>query len=294
MSLRCPVCHLSAPSKWGERNGFTLFRCNRCGHVFADINAAALEAMDGDRFRAEMTNGTMKSAEEYYSHLVKGEARGRHTWRTSQLILDAAGPPAGTRRWLDIGCGSAYLVGAAAGRGWDALGIEPGEWGQIGAREKQVRVIQGFLTDQTFPASEKFDVISAVDVIEHQSEPARILKLAGQYLAPSGRLFISLPTADSFHARVFRAAWEMIQPPTHRQFFSRRSFEVMLGSTGFALKSTIRFNQSSIPWLDHKAPAINRVAMRLLGRLGMGDQAIHLARPCAAFSTPPPSRIAPA
>ena len=105
-------------------------------------------------------------------------------------------------RWLDIGSGSGYLVQLLQQRRWDVVGIEPGGWGQIAAREKGIRVIQGFLDETTFRA--QFDCISMTDVLEHQPDPRDLLRLAGHYLCQSGVLFISVPFVDSFQGRGFR------------------------------------------------------------------------------------------
>jgi 2-polyprenyl-3-methyl-5-hydroxy-6-metoxy-1,4-benzoquinol methylase len=47
---------------------------------------------------------------------------------------------AGTRgRLLDVGCGAAYLVERAAINGWDAYGVEIGEWAREAASVRGVK-----------------------------------------------------------------------------------------------------------------------------------------------------------
>lgn len=276
--LICPVCRSDALAPWGRRNGFDLYRCKQCTHRFAEIGARLVLNEDTDEFRTRFTHGLMKSDEEYYRHLWMGEREGQHTRETTRLILREVEllniPPA--QKWLDIGCGSGYLVAALARRGWEAVGIEPGGWGQIAAREKGIRVVQGFLEKDTFTG--QFNCISATDVLEHQPEPRKLLDLIKQYLAPSGYAFFSVPYADSFHGRIIRHRWAMIEPPTHCQFFTRHSFETLLHGADFALARAVQFNRSYPPVLGRFRAARAITDWVLRATLG-GDQVLFVTRP---------------
>jgi SAM-dependent methyltransferase len=220
----------------------------------------------------------MKSDAEYYQHLCLGEKEGQPTRKTTDLILrevQRAGIPIEQRRWLDIGSGSGYLLKVVQSWGADAVGVEPGGWGQIAARDKSVKVVQGFLERATLAG--KFDFVSATDVLEHQPDPRELLLLIGRYLEPSGTVFITVPFADSFHGRVLRSRWAMVEPPSHSHFFSRRSLESLLASCGLKLEGMCQYNATYPPLIRRLKLARQLVDSVLSATMG-GDQALFIAR----------------
>ena len=274
MSVSCPICQRETQREWGRSGGYVLYVCGGCTHVFADVGRVDYDKMDQDSFRSHMTCDSMRDDRAYYEHLKKAEAPGRHTQRTVQTILQGIdGVPAGS--WLDIGCGSGYLVQQAGEQRWEAVGIEPGGWGQIAAQERGLRVVQGLLREDTF--DRRFDVVSATDVIEHQPDPFLIMHLVKRYLNPGGRAFISVPAADCVHARWFKTRWAMVTPPTHCHFFTRASFELLAEKTGMRVEGVSRLNTSSLP-LGWRLEFLNRFIGPLLDASGMGDQAIFTLR----------------
>ena len=67
---------------------------------------------------------------------------------------------------LDVGCGYGWLLKEADSQGFEVFGVEPT---QLYKRLKQRfghRIVQGFFPSASFPG-EAFDVVAAIDVIEH-------------------------------------------------------------------------------------------------------------------------------
>jgi SAM-dependent methyltransferase len=234
---------------------------------------------DSDTFRERFTHKLMGSDAEYYDHLRLGESDGQPTQTTTDLILREVHPAGGTlaqRRWLDVGSGSGYLLKVVQSYGAEAIGVEPGGWGQIAARDKGVHVVQGFLDETTLPG--KFDFVSATDVLEHQPDPAELLRLIRHYLQPSGLAFITVPFAESFHGTVLKWRWPMVEPPTHSHFFSRASFGSFLVRCGLKLEGMYQYNVTYPPLIGRLKVARQLVDFVLSTTLG-GDQALFIARP---------------
>jgi SAM-dependent methyltransferase len=270
----CPVCGAATARGWGTRGGYRLLRCTRCTHRFADVCGAELTCGDPAGFLMRLTHGLVSTDRAYYEHLTLGEKPGQASFQTAELIF---GNPVllgrAPGRWLDVGSGSGYLVRRARDRGWDAVGVEPGGWGQIAAEEKGIRVVQGFLRANTL--DHPFDAISATDVLEHQPAPLEMLALIRGYLAPDGRVFISIPFADSFRARILGARWEMVTPPTHCQFFTRRSLEAAADRCGLELVRLTQYGVSGAATTG----LIRQFAVGLATRVGGGgDQALAVLR----------------
>lgn len=271
--LRCTVCGESRLSLWGKRNDFHLYECKNCTHRFADLLGREFSKSDPIKFRQELTHGLMDSDRNYYLHLKVGELPGNATYITATRaisICKRAGIEKGA--WLDVGSGSGYLLSKAKENGYTAIGIEPGGWGQLAAQEKGVTVKQAFLEPTTF--DQTFDIVSATDVIEHVANPVQFLRTLRQYTNPNGGLVFSIPCADSFEGRIFGVHWDMVEPPTHSQFFSHTSLAKVLLMSGFRMEECEQFSVRPFLGLG-SLPPIRAVIDAFLD----GPQLVGFARP---------------
>ncbi len=100
-------------------------------------------------------------------------------------------------RILDVGCGSGYAVTRFLGKTVDhVMGIDMYPPNIEYAKEHFKHPSLHFLCmdAQTLStAGEVFDVVVMADVLEHLEDPASILKIAVDLLAPDGRLLVTVP-----------------------------------------------------------------------------------------------------
>lgn len=227
---------------------------------------------DPDRFRERITNALRASDEDYYRLLVAGEAQGFQTRITTDMILGRTeGSDGRGLSWLDIGCGSGYLLAQAALRGYEVVGVEPGGWGRIAAEAKKVHIVAGPLTQKTFEGT--FDVVTATDVLEHQPDPHAFLDLIRHYLARNGRSHMSFPWAGSPRRWMQGPGWSMILPPTHCQFFTRRSFTRLAREHGLETVKFQVFNSDCFRGY-HRLGLPRAAANRIASAFGWSDQAL--------------------
>lgn len=273
--LRCPVCCGSLLAKWGKKNGFSIFACKGCTHVFVDLAPESVNYTDPSAFRAYMTCGTLETDLAYYRHLCEAESEGGHTNITTSLILrdlqrfghlEAAS-------WLDIGSGSGYLMSQLKRHGFRPIGVEAGGWGTIAAKERGLAIIQGILRPDTFP--QKFDFISATDVLEHQPEPRSMMELIRHYLSSEGRAYLSFPFADSIAGRVLRTRWPMVTPPTHCGFFTHASFSRIVEQSGLRVNRRLKYSSSGFRGRGKLRLSLKR-ANQIRDFLGLGDQVLYV------------------
>lgn len=276
-NTQCPICSVDDPRLWCEKNGYPVLICSSCTHHYALTKADALDMSDSSQFIAYVTNNTIRDPEEYLRCLTQGEGVGGHIQNTTEKIFAFTDvfQRTGMTSWLDIGCGGGYLLSRLQEKGWDAIGIEPGEWGQIAARQRGIRVIQGFLDETTF--NRKFDLISAVDVLEHVPDPIRFMHLADSYLNEGGRMVIIIPFADSFNAKVYKRYWSMLEPPTHSQYFTTRSLRKLLVVTRLEIETSVRYNVQQIPFF-RRFPLFNSAYDFLTSRVFGMDQLLLILR----------------
>ncbi|HST76303.1 MAG TPA: bifunctional 2-polyprenyl-6-hydroxyphenol methylase/3-demethylubiquinol 3-O-methyltransferase UbiG, partial [Acetobacteraceae bacterium] len=97
-------------------------------------------------------------------------------------------------RLLDVGCGAGLAAEALARRGYDVLGIDAAAEtieaaiAHAGGQGLRLAYRAGEAEDL---AGERFAVITALEVIEHVSDPARFVAALAGLLEPGGLLFLS-------------------------------------------------------------------------------------------------------
>jgi 2-polyprenyl-3-methyl-5-hydroxy-6-metoxy-1,4-benzoquinol methylase len=264
--IECPVCKASDTRSLGDKNRIPIVACNGCTHVFADLPGHDFDHEDLDVFREGFTHGLMRTDVDYYDHLKQGEFPGFPTHITATKVLEMV-REAGFEKgmWLDIGSGSGHLVERAQRQGFDVTGIEPGGWGQIAAKRKNITIKQGFLSENTDGL--KYSVVSATDVVEHVPDPAQFLRLISTYLDDGGILILSVPCYESFDAKVLGLKWPMLAPPTHRHFFTRKSLSMTVAQSGMRPLKMQQFNIRHLLGLSRY-----RVVREVMDKLMHGDQ----------------------
>lgn len=104
--------------------------------------------------------------------------------------------PLAGRRALDVGCGAGLLTEPLARLGADATGIDAAPENIAAARAHAAE--QGLDVDYRAGgiedlAGERFDLVCAMEVIEHVAEPGRFARGLADALAPGGLLMLSTP-----------------------------------------------------------------------------------------------------
>jgi SAM-dependent methyltransferase len=138
---------------------------------------------------------------------------------------------------LDIGAGSGILVEAALEEGYRATGVEPSRWLQENASKLGLPVFRGVFPHPETPGP--YDIITLVDVIEHVTNPARLLKDIGKALDRDGIFILVTPDVRSMAARVFGYRWWHYRF-AHIGYFNRANLKLLLDKTGFSIVQTIR------------------------------------------------------
>jgi 2-polyprenyl-6-hydroxyphenyl methylase/3-demethylubiquinone-9 3-methyltransferase len=99
-------------------------------------------------------------------------------------------------RLLDIGCGGGLMCEPLARLGFAVTGVDADESALTVARRhaKEQRLAIDYRTDSAedlAAKTEDFDAVLALEVVEHTSDPAQFMALAGQLVKPGGALIAS-------------------------------------------------------------------------------------------------------
>ena len=137
-----------------------------------------------------------------------------------------------TNRFLDIGCGAGTFLRAAQGCGWQAQGVEVSETSVARVRELGFETFHGEVQDAGYP-SEHFDVITAVELLEHLVDPGVVVNEAARLLRRGGLFWATTPHGRGMSARLLKLKWSVISPPQHLQLFSVAGLRILLQRAGF-------------------------------------------------------------
>jgi SAM-dependent methyltransferase len=146
---------------------------------------------------------------------------------------------------LDVGCGQGLLGERHRPRGVRVVGIEPDLQLARLARER-LDLVLATTAEEGLPALRgPFETIVFADVLEHTTDPARVLRLARDLLAPRGRVVATLP--NSAFAPVLRALaagrWDPtlagVQARDHLAPLTPGSFSELASGAGLAVEKSV-------------------------------------------------------
>lgn len=134
---------------------------------------------------------------------------------------------------LDIGAASGFLVDAALEAGFDSYGIEFSENAIARASSAaRPRIRVGNVETYPFDTDERFDVVTAFDIIEHSHAPVELLRKVADLLSTDGLLVLTTPDIGHFLRYLMRERWPHLQPMQHTVLFSQRSIRAACTMAG--------------------------------------------------------------
>jgi 2-polyprenyl-3-methyl-5-hydroxy-6-metoxy-1,4-benzoquinol methylase len=136
-----------------------------------------------------------------------------YEWRgITSIVQQLLGGLAGVR-WMDFGAGNGGLVRYVRDHtSADAVGFEEGS---IAARARELGIPVDSALDHQ--ADGTFDVVTAIEVLEHTLDPVAELRRMRSLLRPGGLLLLTTGNAAPFAQRLTR--WPYVIPEIHVSFF---------------------------------------------------------------------------
>lgn len=131
---------------------------------------------------------------------------------------------------LEIGCGYGFLTNALKRLGHRVKGIDVSCRAIEYARkmygehfeQKEITTIDGL-----------FDLIIAIEVIEHIRDPYECIKKCAKLLKQGGKLIITTPNKDYYKKS---AVWVTNPPPVHLYWFGKKAMEIMAKRAGLEMQ----------------------------------------------------------
>jgi SAM-dependent methyltransferase len=142
-----------------------------------------------------------------------------------QWMRELALPPA---RTLEIGCGNGRLLREAAAAGYRAAGVEMDA--RVAAWVRQKTGLPVFAGSFPPPEDGAYDLVLALDVLEHVGDPVQFVREVRARLGPAGRAMVHTPVIDSPEAA--RQWRDMFNPLSHVWMHNSESFQALWESVG--------------------------------------------------------------
>jgi 2-polyprenyl-3-methyl-5-hydroxy-6-metoxy-1,4-benzoquinol methylase len=217
--LPCVLCGEPRSETLFAKNGFDLVRCPSCTLV----RASPIPSPDQ---LAEIYETSYREG-GYAVFAAAEEVRLAHA--RTRLRLVAPHAPAGP--WLEAGCSSGAFLECATRSGIEIDGFDISPVAIDAAQERGLSAQTA--SAESFIPRRKYAYVCAFDVLEHVIDPGTFLERARSWLAPGGRLALTVPDIGSVHARIMGRRWYYYAPPLHLTYFDRKTVGRILEKHGF-------------------------------------------------------------
>jgi SAM-dependent methyltransferase len=197
-----------------------------------------LEPTSGTIFQAKVPTVAQMSDyanQEYEAGVYKDYAAARDLKvATARPRLTAIKSLARGKRLLDVGCATGFFLEAAADQGFDVRGVEFSEVAISLARpDIRARIVCGDVNSLLKSETQKYDIVTAFDIIEHVQNPSVFLQEIREILTPGGLLVLSTPDTGHLLRYLMGSKWPMLQPMQHTVLFSKRGIASLLERCGY-------------------------------------------------------------
>lgn len=184
-------------------------------------------------------------------------------------------------RILDVGSGRGWFSLAAAKLGAEVTALDLSEANLARIKEADPRIDTVFGDACAIPELGRFDLIVALEVLEHLPEPELALRSILGRLKPEGTLLVTVPYKEVIRYTLCIHCNHKTPINAHLHSFDRQSLSALLVKNGFRVKTVKRFYHRAlelfrINQLTRKLPlGIWNCLDRLCGICG--DRYSHLA-----------------
>jgi 2-polyprenyl-3-methyl-5-hydroxy-6-metoxy-1,4-benzoquinol methylase len=208
-----------------QANGWHIGRCRTCGFVQiipkpTSRQVAALYDHDWDHFAPYVSQTEIHR--RYFNRLI--DWIGERTAR----------PVAGTAL-LDVGCATGVLLEEAGKRGLAATGIDISADAVADCRRRGLSAVESRVSEYAKrPKIPAYDIVTALEVIEHEYDPISMVKSVKSLLKREGIFIVSTPNFDTSWRSVMGNRWVGYQHPEHLWFFTPATLRRLLADAGFA------------------------------------------------------------
>lgn len=185
-----------------EAQNRTIYRCGVCGHLSTDFS-------DSEKYA------------QYYSSLSEDYHCDHDRDHSRYEQICSLLPKQSKLRVLDIGCGSGTFLRMLPSHA-ERFGIEPSRAAARVAQEQGIQILGHDDLDRA-GLRHGFDVVTAIDVVEHTPDLQHFRRMLATALRPGGTAIILTGDCESLSARLLGPHWYYFNFAEHVSVFSPHS-----------------------------------------------------------------------
>ncbi len=223
----CPVCEGHTWQPLHRKNGFRYFRCTSCR---LEITwPLPTEAQIADYYKSQ----TEKASYAVRVNYPREDSVHR---KIAEWVISLNGGKA-PQTILDVGCLDGRLLDIFKEKGATTYGIEiQSDAAAIAGKKHDGRISNGTI-EQFAEKNEgqRFDVVTAIGVIEHVPDPVSFLKTIRRLISSDGLLVLQTPNTSSSLHSIMGSHWPPYVPIEHIYLFSARNLAMLLDKCGFEM-----------------------------------------------------------
>jgi len=251
-----------------SRRDYHLARCPGCGYAFIVDPWLDYAEIYDERYYAGKGADPLVDYRFELEHPERSVRR--YEWEGIEAIIAAlAGGAQPSRRWLDYGCGNGCLVKhLRTHTSAQAFGFDEGAI----IADARAHGIPMLRSDELAGQAGSFDVVTAIEVLEHTLDPVAELRHMRRLLRPGGLLFLTTGNSQPHSERL--SEWKYVLPEIHISFFEPRTLQHALVSAGFraeqlplgqGFNEILKFKVLKNLRVRHRSPLTDLLPARLIG-----------------------------
>jgi len=236
--MNCFLCRDKNVQPYGE-----YLKCSSCGLIFVPDIAPSTKLLKS------YTGGWFKS----FRRKLLGNFRRFESWgqykefmQKAYKIRNMVESVVDNKKQiniLDIGCNKGFFLSACIERGWNVHGIELVGELLIPFKNKYKDAADNIHIGRFEDIHHKlnkgyFDVITAIDVVEHFEFPMESMKAIKQLLKPDGVIIVQTPDSNGMLSKQRGVKWGALKPMEHLFIFNKGNYTQLMQKAGFIITHT--------------------------------------------------------
>lgn len=226
----CPVCENAVQLPFVDYDELTFVRCEECRSVYKSREVTGLmsEEFYEEGYYAHKANRRLKRFEHR-----RGKAR--------RLLKNVLVFVSGTSlKLLDVGCALGEVIAAGKDLGMQSLGCDLSSYAVAFCNERDLPAKEADM--MSLPAqTQTLDVVVYKHVLEHSSEPSKVLQELRRVLKPGGAVLICVPDLAYWKSDFMRRTGRYFRPNSlgrqHFVYYTRESLARLLHDNGFQVRA---------------------------------------------------------
>lgn len=217
IEVDCDLCGEKNRQILFVKEGFPHCRCTNCGLVYVSPRLKR-------HLELQKSYGTGTMGEE---RLTSAQMK-----RLRQTVAEIA-PWRQLNRFMDIGPGRGWYLGAVAEAGWETWAVEVNTKALTYLERLGSTHIMAVPAEEFDSPENYFDVIRLSDVIEHLTSPRRVVERIFRSLRPGGLLELSTTNFASLSMIINGSQWMYLNGTDHIILFDPKTINRLLTQAGF-------------------------------------------------------------